>query len=92
MNCMMKGCEEKLTDEDVKQLLNDQKLFEKLMKFRLDKEILNSKNMKFCPEINCGGYGEKTDEENKYIICNKDHKFCFECLNNWHGKQDCNEV
>ena len=34
---------------------------------------MTDKNFKFCPVVNCGGYGQKGD--NKYITCT--HKDCI---------------
>ena len=28
-------------------------------------------------------------KKNKYVKCENGHKFCFECLRPWHGKDSC---
>jgi E3 ubiquitin-protein ligase RNF19A len=87
---MTKGCKEILTEENIEFLLNDPILFEKYKKFKINKIVLNNKNMKFCPQVDCGGYGVKENE--KYILCTNNHKFCFDCGNEWHGTKECEEV
>jgi hypothetical protein len=91
---MMKDCREELTDGIIKKLLlpNNEALFEKYIKFKRDKMVLGNRNMKFCPEINCGGYLEYLEHLDKFVQCNNGHKYCFECLNKWHKKRKCEEV
>ncbi len=89
IKCMNFNCKEKLNDEFIKSIIKDnKKLMEKYNKFSLKMEILNNKNKKFCPVKNCDSYGEKTSK-NKYVTCKKGHKFCFNCLKNWHGNEEC---
>ena len=89
IKCMNFNCKENLNDEFIKSIIKDNnKLMEKYNKFSLKMEILNNKNKKFCPVKNCDSYGEKTSK-NKYVICKKGHKFCFNCLKNWHGNEEC---
>ena len=38
--------------------------------------------MKFCPYKDCKGYGERKNKNEKFIKCNKGHKFYFNCLKN----------
>ncbi len=86
---MMKNCKIKIADEIVKEFVTNE-LFSKYKKFQINKMILNNKNMKFCPIINCDGYGSKG--EDKFVECNKGHKFCFYCLNPWHKNNKCEEI
>jgi hypothetical protein len=89
---MMKGCTEILTDENIKKIVgNNPELFEKYKKFRTNKIVMNDKNKKFCPEVNCSGYLEKTSKEN-FICCENGHQFCYNCLKRWHKKKNCEEV
>jgi hypothetical protein len=89
---MMKGCKEKLEDDIIQKLVsNNLVLYEKYLKFRKNKQVLTNKNMKFCPEVNCTGYLEKTTQEN-FIQCENGHQYCFNCLKNWHKKRNCEDV
>ena len=93
ISCMQHGCSVVLTKEFVKKILaNDDALIQKYEKF-LEKQklLMSNKNIKFCPIPDCDGYAEKKDA-NKYVKCNFGHDFCFECLKQPHGKQNCEEI
>jgi hypothetical protein len=90
---MMKGCQEIVDMEGLNFLLQDSpELLEKYEKFKLNIEVLIDKNKKFCPTVNCGSYGQRRNDNEKYIQCENGHKYCFQCLGNWHGKTPCDEV
>ena len=61
-----------------------------LKKNILRKEILQDKNSRFCPEINCESYAKRKNEKDIFVICKKGHKFCFNCGKKWHKKKKCN--
>jgi hypothetical protein len=86
---MQKGCQEMPSDEAIKGILSEV-LYNKYLKFKLNKTILNSKDMKFCPIVNCDGYARK--ELSSDVECTNKHKFCFDCLNPWHPKKNCQEI
>jgi len=46
-------------------------------------------NIQLCPYPDCESYAKK-DENNKFVSCieNK-HKFCFNCLKDWHENEEC---
>jgi hypothetical protein len=88
---MMNGCSEILSQEKIIELLeNNKSLIDKYNKFYLNAMILNDKNKKFCPVINCGGYGSYIGD--LFLACNNNHKFCFNCLKKWHKGKDCDEI
>jgi hypothetical protein len=89
---MMKGCGEVLNDEIISRLISvdNKPLFVRYQKFKLSKLVSTDKNLKFCPEVNCGSFARRSD--NKYVKCENGHKFCFECTKNWHGKKKCEDV
>ena len=91
VKCMNYNCKENLSKEFIEMIIKDnKKLVEKFKKFEIKMEILNNPNKKFCPYKNCDSYGEKTSNE-KYIKCKNGHQFCFVCLRNWHGKEECDK-
>lgn len=91
LTCMMKDCRNIISEKQIQKLLKDQtELLEKYQKFKLNKLIVTSSDKKFCPEINCGGYAQKTLD--KFVVCNNGHKFCFDCLKKWHGKKKCEDL
>ena len=93
LNCMEKGCEILLEDNQILELVGNNFLT-KLKKNKINKLVKTSKNMKFCPIVNCSGYAERQNESDKNVICNnnENHKFCFNCLMDWHDKKSCSEV
>ena len=89
IKCMNYTCKEILSDNFIKEIINnDKNLMIKYEKFLSKAEILNSKTKKFCPINGCESYGEKTTN-NKYIKCKNGHQFCFVCLKEWHGNNPC---
>ena len=53
-------------------------------------ELLKNKNIKFCPFPDCDGYAEK--KKDKFVTCTNGHKFCFDCLREWHKKSNCKDA
>ena len=51
-------------------------------------KILNNNNLLFCPIPDCEGYAKKNDSTT-YNICNKGHKFCVRCGEEWHRNGIC---
>jgi len=100
ITCMQSGCGQLLNEEDLFIFINTE-LQEKYNKFKLNKMVIKSENMKFCPYPNCGGYAHRepindTSEivkTNQYVICNiNKHKFCFICQKMYHGSEKCENV
>ena len=96
ISCMKKGCANIIRRDFIKTIcLNNQKLYKKYEKFLQKIEILEKdKNVKFCPFPDCDGYGKKNDKDDKFVIvkCNYGHKFCFNCLQEPHGKKKCKQI
>ena len=92
IKCLNYECQEKLNDEFIIHLLNNNnELIKKYKKYKLEYEILNNPNKKNCPFPNCDSYLELKDQQNKYVTCLNNHTFCFLCLQKPHGKLGCNQ-
>jgi hypothetical protein len=91
---MMKDCREALNEEIIKSLLkNNQLLFNKYEKFKINRLVLSNQNtMKFCPEINCGSFAVRENINTNFVKCMNGHQFCFDCAKKWHTKRRCEEV
>lgn len=97
---MEKGCKTILIDTDIKRIINlitetdiKQNYLSKLNKFRNENEILDDKNLKFCPIPDCRGHASLKDKKPGNILtCNNNHDFCLKCLNPAHPKKDCEAV
>ena len=50
-------------------------------------EIINNKNIRFCPIIGCDSFAVK--EKDIFVKCEKGHKFCFNCEKQWHKNRKC---
>ena len=93
IKCLDYECQEKPDDNFIFNLLNnDEALIEKYKKFKVELDILNDANKKFCPFPNCDSYLELKNEKNKYVKCLNNHEFCFLCLNKPHGELECNKA
>ena len=65
------------------------KLINILKKNILRVEILQNKNMRFCPIINCDSYAKRENENDNFVKCLKGHEFCFKCGKKWHKDKKC---
>jgi len=92
IKCLNYECQEKLSDEFIINLLNsNKKLIEKYKKYKLELDIINDANKKFCPFPNCNSYAELKDIKEKYVKCQNNHIFCFLCLEKPHGNKPCKD-
>ena len=91
IKCMDYECREKPDDDFIINLLNsNQELINKYKRFKLELEIINNPNRKFCPFPNCNSFLELKDKNNKEVKCSNNHIFCFLCLKSPHGNLPCN--
>ena len=88
--CPQKDCNCKIFDEFIeKKLVDDIPLLEKYHKLWKRRQLALNPNIQLCPFPDCESYAEK-QENNKYVSCvQNNHKFCFQCLKEWHGKKEC---
>ena len=92
IKCLNYECQEKLSDEFIINLLNsNKKLIEKYKKYKLELDIINDINKKFCPYPNCNSYAELKDIKEKYVKCQYNHMFCFLCSEKPHGNKPCKD-
>jgi hypothetical protein len=89
--CMQKDCDCNVDDVKVKELLGET-IYNKYKKFQLNRFISTSKDLKFCPVINCGSYARKNIESKNVKCFENSHEFCFDCLKPVHLNRDCSEV
>ena len=91
IKCMDYECSEKPDDDFIINLLNsNHELIDKYKRFKLELEIINDPNRKFCPFPNCNSFLELKDKNNKKVKCSNNHTFCFLCLKSPHGNLPCN--
>ena len=90
IKCPNKGCNIVLYNNFIEQKLEkDIPLLEKYIKFRERKQIMHSPDIQLCPFPDCDSYAKKIDN-NMNVSCIKNgHKFCFNCLKEWHGNKSC---
>ena len=78
IKCLDYECQEKLSDEFIINLLNnDHDLIKKYKRFKSELEILNDPNKKLCPFPECDSYLELKDIKNKDVTCLNNHIFVF---------------
>ena len=94
IKCIDHKCTQLLSEEFIlKHIEKDDKIVEKYQKFKKRAEIINDPNKKQCPKPDCDSFLEKPkSKKNKYVKCQNNHEFCFECLRPPHGKSTCEEV
>ena len=89
IKCQKSGCKTILNDNFIQNhLLNDIPLLEKYIQFKQRKQLARDPNIQLCPFPDCESYAQK-DPKSLNVTCLKGHKFCFNCLKDWHGKEKC---
>ena len=92
IKCLDYECQEKLSDNFINKIINsNEELIKKYKKFKLEKEIINNPNKKFCPIPNCDSYLELKNN-NKKVKCLNGHILCFNCLKEPHEGTSCNNI
>ena len=90
IKCLYYECQEKISDKFIINLLNSNvQLIQKYKTFKLELEIMNDPNKKFCPIPNCISYLELKNENNFEVKCSNGHVYCFKCLGKPHGNSPC---
>ena len=90
IKCPNFECKEYLNEDFIMELIKDNTtLIDKYKKFKVKLEIINNPNKKFCPKKGCDSYAIRDNENIKEVKCKNNHKFCFNCLRDWHGNTDC---
>jgi len=92
IKCPYKDCKVKVKDETVKELFKeDSQTLEKFKKFKLNMEVAQSRNKKFCPQPNCEAVcqGKTTAPKTQCHSCK--NFFCFNCQTGWHEGKTCKQ-
>ena len=90
IHCLQKDCN-KILDSNivVKFLIKDKPLLEKYNKLIKRNQLKLDPNIQLCPFPDCESYAKKKKND-KYVKCiHNKHKFCFNCLKDWHGTSPC---
>ena len=89
IKCPKNGCDTILNDNFIQNhLLEDIPLLEKYIKFKQRKQLAKDPNIQLCPHPNCESYANK-NEKSLFVTCLEGHKFCFNCLKDWHENEKC---
>ena len=89
IKCLQYDCNKILSNDFIENhLSNDISLLEKYFKFKKRKQLSLDPNVQLCPYPDCESYALK-DNNNLYVQCLNGHKFCFNCLKDWHGEEKC---
>ena len=90
IKCPAKDCHVKLYDEFIeRKLYSDIELLNKYISQKRKKQLMINPNIQLCPHSGCDSYAKK-DKNTKFVQCIKNkHKFCFNCLKEWHENEKC---
>ena len=87
--CFHHKCQQTLNEEYItSRISEDQIIFNKYKTFKYNNEIKHNPNKKFCPFPNCESYLLK-ENTNNFVQCQEGHKYCFNCVNEWHPNSQC---
>ena len=90
INCPFHKCSFFLFNNFIeRKIIKDILLLKKYKKLLRRKQLMVDPNIQLCPYPDCESYAKK-EENNKFVSCieNK-HKFCFNCLKDWHNNEEC---
>ena len=90
IKCPFKNCSFFLYNNFIeRKIIKDLPLLKKYKKLLIRKQLMIDPNIQLCPYPDCESYALK-EENNKFVSCieNK-HKFCFNCLKDWHINEEC---
>ena len=92
IKCPKKDCDKILYNNFIeKMLVNHISLLNKYKKFVNRRQLILNPDIQLCPFPDCESYAKKG--KNKYVTCiQNNHKFCFKCLKEWHGKKECTDI
>ena len=92
IRCQKKDCETILNNNFIeRKLFRDIEILEKYKKLQKRRQLILDPNVQLCPYPDCESYAKKLSETN-YVCCiHNKHKFCFNCLKEWHGKKKCDD-
>ena len=92
IKCPKKNCDIILEDNFIERILiRDIPLLDKYKKLQAHRQLILNPNVQLCPFPDCESYAMKKEEDN-YVSCIKNkHKFCFNCLKDWHGNKKCDD-
>ena len=92
IKCPQKDCQIILKNNFIqKKLFNDTNLLEKYVILEKRRQLMLDPDIQLCPYPDCESYAKKV-KNNNYVCCvEKKHKFCFNCLKEWHGKKKCDD-
>ena len=92
IKCLDYECQEKLSDEFIiNSIKSNKEIIEKYKKYKLELDVINDPNKKFCPYPDCDSYAELLNIKNKNVKCLNNHKFCFLCLEKPHEGKPCKD-
>ena len=84
IKCPEKNCDIVIYNHFIeKKLINDIPLLDKYKKLKKRKQLMLNPDIKLCPFPDCESYALKRGNNN-YVSCHNNHKFCFNCLKDWH--------
>lgn len=87
--CFHHKCQQTLNEEYITSRISEDKItFNKYKTFIYNNEIKHNPNKKFCPFPNCESYLLK-ENTNDFVQCQEGHKYCFNCVNEWHPNSQC---
>ena len=92
IKCPEKDCNNFFSSNFIEEKLNNDKpLVEKYNKLIKRRQLMLDPNIQLCPFVDCESYAKK-DDNTKFVSCiDKGHKFCFNCLKDWHYNEPCKD-
>lgn len=90
--CPQEKCSIEIPLNKIKELLKEENIYEKLIKFQKREEILKNPNKKFCIKAGCEEVITKEEGIKNYGKCPCGMEICFLCGGPYHEKENCAEA
>ena len=91
IKCPQHDCDQRIFDNFIEmKISNDANLLQKFIKFTNRRKLMNDPTVKLCPFPDCQSYAYQKENTNNVTCVENKHKFCFNCLKDWHENEECN--
>ena len=91
ISCMMLGCEETFSKEDISRF-GSKEIYQKYLQFKLNIDVEVNPRLKWCPRPGCPHYVEKKGFAQRTATCECGQRVCLKCGGVDHPGTKCGQL